>query len=553
MKCGFEGELARRHDSWRASAGDRNYDLTMSYIDRLERSSATQVARSLRAAKPCVVLAGAGCSYSANVLLASEVVDYVRLVHPRSYRAASEDTHPELPGYAEVMKRLPGPARSKAFLQFVEHSHLNRAHAALGYLVRTGRVGRVLTTNFDDLLLRGCAFHGIYPPVYDLGMLGAFGETDQHEDYVRRVLAVIEPVVFHLHGRHNGAYQIHSEPQAEAQRMRLAPIVESARDRLWIVAGYSGSSDPLWQTLRRVLLGANPARMCWVNLAPPEGEVARDLARAGGTYVESDADSFFASLANALPPRERKIVHGAELHGSGSSARWLAHPVALAQETARNLGTAGAAKHEEFAVVSDRIAAAEAALAARKPRLREAWSRATQVLEALDPSSPFHGLEAVVGKRRNLHVRRDERRSYAQLVTRLRDLGGSAAAGLRLRAVEAATTALMRGAPGADASALQDWIVGAERRRPSPALALALARVLTLRIARKAAAEGLESPRLASSALKALERAWSGPGPENANLRRKLKRLQSMDDPARRVALAELLLAGNSAQQVGRR
>ena len=514
----------------------------MSNTAQLEGSSATKVAKSLRSAKSCVVLAGAGCSYSANVLLASEVVDYVRLAHPRSYRAASEDTHPELPGYAEVMKRLPGPARSKAFLQFVEHSHLNRAHAALGYLVRTGRVGRVLTTNFDDLMLRGCAFHGIHPPVYDLGMLGAFGEPGEHEDYIRRVLAVIEPVIFHLHGRHNGAYQIHSEPQAQAQRVRLAPIVESARDRLWIVAGYSGSSDPLWQTLRRVLLGANPAHMCWVNLAPPEGEVARDLARAGGTFVESDADSFFASLANALPPRERRIVHGTVLHGSGSSERWLAHPVALAQETARTLGGAAAETREEFAVVSARLAAAETALAARKPRLREAWSRATQVLEALDPSTPFRGLEEVVGKRRNLHVRQDERRSYAQIVTRLRDLGGSAAGNLRLRAVEAATSALLRGAPGADAGALQDWIVSAERRRPNPALALALARVLTLRITRKAAAEGLESPRLASSALKALERAWSGPGPENSNLRRKLKRLWTLSDSARRLALAELLL-----------
>lgn len=509
--------------------------------DSLPRSSATQVAKSLRSSKPCVVLAGAGCSYSANVLLASEVVDYVRLVHPRSYRAASEDTHPELPGYAEVMKRLPGAARSKAFLQFVEHSHLNRAHAALGYLVRTGRVGRVLTTNFDDLMLRGCAFHGIHPPVYDLGMLGAFGEPGEHEDYIRRVLAVIEPVIFHLHGRHNGAYQIHSEPQAQAQRVRLAPIVESARDRLWIVAGYSGSSDPLWQTLRRVLLGANPARMCWVNLAPPDGDVARDLARAGGTFVESDADSFFASLANALPPRERKIVHGATLHGSGSAARWLSHPVALAQETARTLGSASTSSSGELDALAGQLAAAEAALAARNPRLREAWTRATRVLDALDPSTPFHELEQVVGKRRNLHVRQDERRGYAQLVARLRGLGGSNAASLRLRAVEAALSALQRGAHGADASALQDWIESADRRRPSPALALALARVLTLRITRKAAAEGTESPRLSSSALKALERAWAGP--DHAALRRKLQRIRALDDSGRRLALAELLLA----------
>lgn len=523
----------------------------------LTPASATEVASWLRNAKPCVVLTGAGCSYSANVLLASEVVEYVRLEHSDAYLRAAKRSRPDAPGYPEVMKELRGQARTKTFLQIVEHSTLNRAHAALGYLVRAEYVGRVLTTNFDDLVVRGCAFQGIFPPVYDLGMLGALGAEDEHAGYFRRTLGVIEPVIFYLHGRHNGAYQIHSAPQAEAQRARLAPIVESARERLWIIAGYSGASDPLWQTLRTLLRGPQPARICWVNLAPPSGPVARDLSKAGASFVRSDADSFFTALANALAPRKRLIVRSSAPRGVDAAPRWLAHPLATVHDMAQRLGGATSPEQgPDLVALEERIERAVASLDHQPPRTAQAWRRLRDVLDDLDPAQSHRSLAGVVGQRRSLHIGRDKRRDYDRLVTLLRARNSGPARGLRERALCAAARAVEAHASHErelleGATELQRQLGETARRTASAPLHLALAGVLLARAHHRAVEDGTEATGLLNSAAAALDCAFAanGAGKATTALRKGLRRVRKLAEvPQRREGLRALLEQARAAQ-----
>ena len=49
----------------------------------------------------------------------------------------------------------------------VDAAKINWGHVAIAQLMASGYVDRVLTTNFDPLVVRACALSGIYPAVYD--------------------------------------------------------------------------------------------------------------------------------------------------------------------------------------------------------------------------------------------------------------------------------------------------------------------------------------------------------------------------------------------------
>lgn len=164
--------------------------------------------------------------------------------------------------------------------------------------MKAGYVDRVLTVNFDPLVVKACAMVGLYPAVYDFAASQFF-----------KPAYIPTPAVFHLHGQHTGFVLMNTEQEVEEHAKRLRPLFDDAgRGRVWVVVGYSGENDPVFQHLTGV--PEFDFNLYWVgykdNAPAPH---VRDKLLSDGKYAfyvsGFDADDFFVELArrlNCFPP-----------------------------------------------------------------------------------------------------------------------------------------------------------------------------------------------------------------------------------------------------------
>ena len=186
--------------------------------------------------KKCSVLIGAGCSVTAGIPTAQGFVDIIKERHPRDYERADPKTYPN------CMAQLSIDEQRSLIAEHVDKAKINWAHIALAQLMKAGYVDRVLTTNFDPLVMRACALVGIYPATYDLAASQHF-EPDK----------VPDQAIFHLHVQRTGFILLNNEKALKEHSEKLAPIFEDAgRGRIWLVAGYSGENDPVFAHLANV-------------------------------------------------------------------------------------------------------------------------------------------------------------------------------------------------------------------------------------------------------------------------------------------------------------
>jgi|JI10StandDraft_1071094.scaffolds.fasta_scaffold14673_2 tetratricopeptide (TPR) repeat protein len=249
------------------------------------------VASALRQARQrgdsASILMGAGMSVSAGVPLAQGFVEAVRSRDPAAYARAVEKTYPHVMGALEV-----GP-RHDIIAEHVERARLNWAHILLGVLVQCGYIGRILTTNFDNLSLRCTGLYGVYPAVYDVTALAKFDAS-----------LIRDPAILFLHGQHRGFVQLHARADVTRNAKVLRPIFADATVRRpWLVLGYSGDNDPVFECLSRVK--TFPYGLYWVGYreAPPSAAVADKLlgrTRQAFHVPGYDADTFMIALFRAL-------------------------------------------------------------------------------------------------------------------------------------------------------------------------------------------------------------------------------------------------------------
>ena len=189
----------------------------------------------------------------------------------------------------------------------VDTAKINWGHVAIAQLMASGFIDRVLTTNFDPLVVRACALSDIHPAVYDF----AASQLLKPEQ-------VPEMAVFHLHGQRTGFVLMNTEADCAANAKRLGPLFQDAgRGPIWVVVGYSGENDPVFDHLADV--PSFDYGLFWVGYLDGEPAVhvrERLLAANKGAYFVRgfDANSFFVELARRLecfPPSyvERPFSH----------------------------------------------------------------------------------------------------------------------------------------------------------------------------------------------------------------------------------------------------
>ena len=242
----------------------------------------------------CTLLIGAGCSVTAGIPAASGIVEFVKDHYPNRYDCAEKKTYPH------VMAQLLLDERREVIQHYVHEAKINWAHICIAQLMTEGYVDRVLTTNFDPLVMRACALLGEFPAVYDFGISQMFNSS-----------FVASKALFHLHGQHSGFVTLHTPRECEEHGKRLSPLFEDAcRGRTWIVVGYSGESDPVFEQLAKIKKFTRG--LYWVGYEdeePPkhiQEKLLRTEPKKDAFYIRNyNADSFFIKLAqelNVFPP-----------------------------------------------------------------------------------------------------------------------------------------------------------------------------------------------------------------------------------------------------------
>jgi hypothetical protein len=184
----------------------------------------------------CSLLIGAGCSATAGVETAAGFVKLIEQRFKGAHERAAEKTYPK------CMAELSRGQQRDLIIEQVWQAKINWAHMAIAQLIRKGYVDRVLTTNFDLLVLRACAMLGEFPAVYDFAISQLFRPGE-----------LPERAIFHLHGQSTGFVLMNTDDEVKTHSQRLGPLFQDAgQARPWIVVGYSGDNDPVFNHLAAV-------------------------------------------------------------------------------------------------------------------------------------------------------------------------------------------------------------------------------------------------------------------------------------------------------------
>jgi tetratricopeptide (TPR) repeat protein len=245
--------------------------------------------------KKCSLLIGAGCSETAGIPTASGFVKEIERRYPCAYTHAKQKTYPA------CMSALPPGDRRDLIASYVDKAKINWAHLGIAQLMKGGFIDRVLTTNFDPLVVRSCAMAGFFPAVYDSAASKLFRPED-----------IFDQAIFHLHGQRAGFVLMNTEAECSKHKESLAPVfTDAGSGRVWLVVGYSGANDPVFDLLANTEVFHRG--LYWVvngEDTEPESHVIERLLKPEGKcafYVRTTgADEFFVSLTQKLdcfPPQ----------------------------------------------------------------------------------------------------------------------------------------------------------------------------------------------------------------------------------------------------------
>ncbi len=248
------------------------------------------VAEAMRNARGgCVFLIGAGCSLSAGIPLAGHFIAEIEKSFPSAFKRASDPKN-----YNSVMSQLTTSQRSDLLNHYIEKARINWAHLALAQLFHQQKIDRILTVNFDPLIMRACALVGDFPAIYDLATASNFNEN-----------RIAPRSVFYINGQHTGFTTLNAQEELDQHRTRLRQIIDNTGSRrIWVVVGYSGAADPLLALMAEKNTRFDSG-LFWIGYeeTPPDALRTQLLERDDkeAFYIgQQDADKFMTDLAQRL-------------------------------------------------------------------------------------------------------------------------------------------------------------------------------------------------------------------------------------------------------------
>lgn len=241
------------------------------------------------------ILIGAVMSKSAGIPIASDIVKEIKKRSPNKVKKCTKDT------YAAHMSVLSIAERKDLIAEYVDKAKVNIAHLYLGTLVKEGYVDRILTTNFDPLAIRSLALFNIFPAVYDFAASDIFipGES-------------ADLSIYYLHGQRDGFVILNTEEEINKHAEKLKNVFRDANlNRCWIVIGYSGENDPVFNRLSEI--DSFLYNLYWIGFSKEPSTHVRDKilnpqSRGGHFLGGYDADKFFLELAKELKLPEPEII-----------------------------------------------------------------------------------------------------------------------------------------------------------------------------------------------------------------------------------------------------
>lgn len=252
--------------------------------------------KSKESGTPFVLFTGAGCSKSAGIPLAGELVDEINRDFELELKGLSKEDRQD---YGKCMSVLVKEDRRKLISNYIKEAKINWTHIAIALLIEKGYFQRVLTFNFDNLLARSSGLLGLYPATYDL----TTADLDLHN-------LIVEPAVVHIHGQSHGFTLLNSDEETTKHAENLEHFIASTLNNSpTLFVGYSGYADAFFPILEKKYTGQH--RLFWSGRSEGAPEhLSNSLLKSYGNcahYVQGeDSDIFFIELARALgcfPPK----------------------------------------------------------------------------------------------------------------------------------------------------------------------------------------------------------------------------------------------------------
>lgn len=251
------------------------------------------IAELVRQAKnnktPYTILTGAGCSQSAGIPLADKLVEEMNSKFDVQLSNLSKE---DRSNYNKCMNALTHQERRQLLQDHINRAKINWAHIGLAALMDNGYTQRVLTFNFDNILMRACGLIGLYPSIYD------FTNAD-----VNLQNLIIDPSIIYLHGQSYGFRQLNDENETKNHANNMTNfIAQTLNTSPVIVAGYSGYNDGFFEQIDKHYCGEQ--RLFWIGHEKEIPEHLRDFFKKYKNHAHyiggQDADDFFVSLMQNL-------------------------------------------------------------------------------------------------------------------------------------------------------------------------------------------------------------------------------------------------------------
>ncbi|MBI2417512.1 MAG: SIR2 family protein [Ignavibacteriales bacterium] len=203
--------------------------------------------------------------------------------------------------YNDCMAQLSDIETKQFILKCLENGKVNQSYLWLTSLVKDGYVDKILTANFDDLLIKALAYENIFPGIYDMAVLREYNPKKTSER-----------AVFYLHGQKDGYYLLNTLEEVSKHTPNLSPLFDDILSNYTlIVIGYSGKNDKLLDCLQN---DTYPHGLYWIASKddPPSEEVSTKILQPGKNSFfmnKCNADEFFDNVNRFLGLSSPRILY----------------------------------------------------------------------------------------------------------------------------------------------------------------------------------------------------------------------------------------------------